>query len=337
MEQVRSRTADFLKGVAIIAMVQLVLVEYFARPEILNGLTGKISLFIGGPPVAPLFLTVMGYYIAHQQHSIRYHVIRGIKLIFLGIFLNVARNAYLLYEIASGKVTQDIWHIIFGTDILILAGISLIVMAFLVKLLRGHVLAYLTLIIVFLLLQYIIPPVEKAHPQSIILPFFYGKYPQAQFPFIPWFAYVLAGYTFYLFKQFFVSDQFKHNKTVNMVLAILSGILLLISLPFGYSVSIRHMLFYHHGILFFLFCVNFLFWWLLSAKALVDRFQNKITGYLEFLGRNVTAFYVLFMIIAGNMGVFYQKKENYLMLIIFFVLLMVVTSLLVRVWERIRS
>jgi len=336
MEQVRSRTADFLKGVALIAMVQLVLIEYFARPAILNGLAGKISLFIGGPPVAPLFLTVMGYYIAHQHHSIRYHVVRGIKLIFLGLFLNITRNAYLLYEIATGKVTQDVGHILLGTDILILAGLSLIVMAFLVKVLRGHVLAYLALIVVFLLLQYVIPPVEKALPHALIIPFFYGKYPQAQFPFIPWFAYVLAGYTFFLFKQFFISDQFKHNKTVNAVLALLSGILLILSLPFGYSVSIRHDLFYHHGILFFLFCVNYLFWWLLSARALINRFQNKTTAYLEFLGRNVTVFYVIFMIIAGNLGVFCQKSENYPMLLVSFVLMMTITSLLVWAWDRIR-
>ena len=337
MEKTRSRTADFLKGVALLTMVQLVLVEYFARPSILEGLLGKISLFIGGPPAAPMFLAIMGYYIAHQQHAFRYDVWRGIKLILLGVGLNIARNAYTLFEIFSGKSSADVWHIVFGTDILILAGISLVAMAVVIKILRGHVLAYLGLIIVFLLLQYVIPPVEKAMPGSIVIPFFYGKYPQAQFPFIPWFAYVLAGYTFYLFKQFFVSDQFKHSKTVKIVLGTLSGILLVLSLPFGYSVSINHSLFYHHGILFFLFCVNYLFWWLLSARAIVERVDNRLTGYLEFMGRNVTAFYVIFMVLAGNLYVFYQKSEGFAVLLVSFVLLMMVTSLLVWVWDRIRN
>jgi hypothetical protein len=337
MQQARSRTADFLKGVALIAMVQLVLVEYFALPSVLNGLLGKISLFIGGPPAAPMFLAIMGYYVAHQRHSFGYEVQRGIKLILLGIALNIARNAYLLFEIFSGKTRADVWHIVFGTDILILAGISLVALAVVIKILRGHVLAYIGLIIVFLLLQYIIPPVEKAHPHSILIPFFYGKYPQAQFPFIPWFAYVLAGYTFYLFKQFFLSDQFKHNHKVKMILGTLSGVLLIASLPFGYSVSVNHSLFYHHGILFFLFCVNYLFWWLLSAKAIVDRVNNAVTGYLEFIGKNVTAFYVIFMVLAGNIGAFYQKSENYLLLLVSFVLILTVTSFLVWVWERIKS
>ena len=337
MEKARSRTADFLKGVALIAMVQLVLVEYFARPAILNGLLGKISLFIGGPPAAPMFLAIMGYYIAHQGHSFRYNVWRGLKLILLGIGLNIVRNAYNLLNILSGKSNADVWHIVFGTDILILAGISLVAMAIVIKILRGHVLAYLALIIVFLLLQYVIPPVEKVLPDSVIIPFFYGKYPQAQFPFIPWFAYVLAGYTFYLFKQFFISDQFKHNRTVKVILGTLSSVLLVVSLPFGYSVSINHTLFYHHGILFFLFCVNYLFWWLLSAKAIVDRVDNWLTGYLETLGRNVTAFYVIFMVLAGNLEGFLHKSLNYGMLAFYFVLLLAAASILVWLWERIKS
>jgi len=336
MNKSRSRTADFLKGVALITMVQLVLVEYLAQESILSGLLGKISLFIGGPPAAPMFLAIMGYYIAHQGHSFRYNVLRGVKLILLGILLNIARNAYTLFELFSGKNNADLWHIIFGTDILILAGISLIAMAALIKLLRGHVLAYLGLIIVFLLLQYVIPPVEKRLPNSILLPFFYGKYPNAQFPFVPWFAYVLAGYTFYLFKNFFVADQFKHSHTIKIILVSLSGILLILTLPFGYGVSIRHSLFYHHGILFFSFCVNYLFWWLLIARAIVDRVDNKLTGFLEFIGKNVTAFYVVFMFLAGNLAVFFQKSQDYLMLAVDFVLLLIATSAFVWIWDRIR-
>lgn len=333
----RSRTADFLKGVALITMVQLVLVEYFAQAPILNGLLGKISLFIGGPPAAPMFLAIMGYYIAHQGHSFRYNVIRGLKLIVLGILLNIVRNAYTLFDVFSGKTNSDVWHIVFGTDILILAGVSLIAMAVLIKILRGHVLAYLGLIVVFLLLQYVIPPVEKWMPDSVIIPFFYGKYPHAQFPFIPWFAYVLAGYVFYLFKKFFVADQFKYNRTIKIILLSLSGVLLLVTLPFGFSVSINHSLFYHHGILFFWFCANYMFWWLLSARSIIIRVDNKLTGFLEFIGKNVTAFYVIFMILAGNLAVLYQKRLDYLMLFLGFVILLAATSILVLFWQKLRN
>jgi uncharacterized membrane protein len=336
MEKSRSRTADFLKGVALIAMVQLVLVKHFAQDAILHGLLGKISLFIGGPPAAPMFLTIMGYYIAHQRHTFRHDVKRGAQLILLGILLNIFRNADLLFQHFNGGGQVDIWHIIFGTDILILAGISLMAMAVVIKVLRGHVLAYIGLIIVFLLLQYVIPPVESRLPNAIIIPFFYGKYANAQFPFIPWFAYVLAGYTFYLLKQFFLSDWFKHNKKIKIILGSSSFVLLVVTLPFGYSVSVNHTLFYHHGILFFLFCINYLFWWLLSAKAIVERVNNRFTGYFEFIGRNVTAFYVIFMVLAGNLHPFLQQQD-YLMLAVDFVVLTAITSIFTYVWQRIRQ
>lgn len=334
MEVKRSRTSDFIKGVALVAMVQLVLVEYFAKPEIFTGLTGKISMFLGGAPAAPVFLTVMGYYLAVGKKSLRAMMIRGFSLIALGFLLNILRNAVVLWHVFQGLSTQNPWDLILGTDILILAGASAVVMALLIRVLKGHVLAYLALIILFLLLQYIVPPVEKTFPTSHLAPFIYGKYPHALFPFIPWFAYVLAGYAFYLFKQFFVADDFKHNHTVKVVLLVLSGLLLLLTLPFGFNVSIKPIFFFHHGILFFLFCVNFVFWWLLLARAIVNRVNNPVTQYLEYLGKNVTVFYVMFMVLAGNLLHSMQKTMDYPELVLWFLGLMFLSSLLVKLWEK---
>ncbi len=335
MEQNRSRTADFLKGVALIAMVQVVLTEFFALPSIFNGNIGKISMFLGGAPVAPVFLAIMGYYIAHSHTTLSARVWRGLKLILLGFFVNIARNATNLYAIYSGISGQNPWDYVFGVDILIVAGLSVIAMAFFIRVFNGHVLLYLGLIVVFLVLRYVLPPVEKIYPTSHLMPFVYGNYAGAYFPFIPWFAYVLAGYSFFQFKHFFVADGFKRSSKVKIVLVIISGLLLLnpITLPFGFNVTIRPLLFAHHGILFFLFCINLLFWWMLSAHSIVLRVNNKITGYLEWTGKNVSLFYVFFMIIAGNL-VSFQKQAGLLMLLILFIVLTAVTVLLVKVYEK---
>ena len=335
METTRSRTADFIKGLALLTMVQVVLVEFFATPAIVNSVVGKISMFLGGPPAAPVFLAVMGYYIAHTAKPFLQNIKRGFRLIALGLLVNIGRNALLLFHLAGKTTYVNPMHLIFGSDILILAGISLIAIAVVIKIFKGHVLLYLALIIVFLLLQYIVPPVEKLYPHSIFIPLIYGKYPDSYFPFIPWFAYVLAGYSFYLFKQYFVSDQFKHSQTVKIILLSLSGLMLVVSIPFGFGVTIRPILFYHHGILFFLFCVNYMFWWLLSAHAIVNRVDNHVTHYLEYLGKNVTVFYIFFMILAGNLSVFMQGSLNYVQLIVWFIGLLIVTSLLVWLWDSI--
>ena len=62
----RSFTADLLKGMAVLAMIQVHLMELFARQEVYDSLTGKISLFLGGIPAAPVFMAVMGYFLFLQ-------------------------------------------------------------------------------------------------------------------------------------------------------------------------------------------------------------------------------------------------------------------------------
>ncbi len=333
MTQHRSRTADFLKGVALMAMVQVVLTEFFATDTVLNSIVGKISMFFGGAPAAPVFLAIMGYYIADTGKPFLKMIVRGIKLMLLGFAVNAGRNAPQLYDILAGTLNDDPLKYIFGVDILILAGLSVIAMALVIRVFDGHVLLYVGLILVFLFLQYIIPPVEKYYPDSYLLPYFYGKYPGAYFPFIPWFAYVLAGFVFYQIKHFFLAESFKHNHKVKVVLVVLSGLLLLVSLPFGFNVTIRPQYFAHHGLLFFLFCVNFLFWWLLSARAIVERVDNLVTRYLEWAGRNVTVFYVVFMILSGNFSA-WQKKGDLMWLLVVFAGMVGLTTFIVWIYEN---
>ncbi len=336
MEQYRSRTSDLIKGVAIIAMVQVILLEFFARQHILDGLTGKISLFIGGSSTAPIFLSVMGYYIAYKRDPFRKKLLRGIELIGLGFLVNIGRNFQALVGLSHPENAGGILPLIFSTDILILAGLSLIAIAVIIQLFRGHVLIFLSLIVILLLLQYVIPPVEKTFPDSVLLPFFYGKYPRGYFPLIPWLSYVLAGYCFFQFKNYFVSDQFKHSQTVKVMLLFLSGIVLIVTAKFGFRVSVKPQLYFHHGIMFFLFCINYVFWLLLSARAIVHRSDNFISHYVEWLGKNVTVFYVIFMILIGNMSVVLYRSGGYEELAGLFIGSLLITSLLVLVWNMIR-
>ncbi len=333
MTTTRSRTADFLKGVALMAMVQVVLTEFFATDTVLNSIAGKLSMFLGGAPAAPVFLAIMGYYIAHNIKPMGAMILRGLKLIVLGFAVNMGRSAPELYDIFTGISNASPLPYIFFVDILITAGLSVIAMALVIKIFDGHVLFYIALILIVLFLQYLIPPVEQYYPHSYVLPFLYGKYPNAYFPFIPWFSYVLAGFVFYQFKNFFVAESFKHNRKIKIVLIVLSGLLLIGSLPFGFNVTVQPRFFAHHGLLFFLFCVNFLFWWLLSAHAIVNRVNNLITQYLEWAGKNVTAFYVVFMILAGNLSA-WQKKGDFMWLLVVFAGLTGLTTFIVWLYDR---
>ena len=76
----RNRTADLLKGVTVILMVQVHLVELFAQQQIFNSYMGSVLLFLGGPPAPPVFMAVMGYFIAFRNSNISKSILRGLKL-----------------------------------------------------------------------------------------------------------------------------------------------------------------------------------------------------------------------------------------------------------------
>ena len=127
----RTQTADLLKGIAAILMIQVHIIELFATQNIFNSNIGKILLFCGGPPVAPVFIIIFGYFIAASKRSTTQLIVRGLKIIFLGLFLNIALNFNLIISVSKGKFNIDIWPYIFGVDILPLAGLSLIIIALL--------------------------------------------------------------------------------------------------------------------------------------------------------------------------------------------------------------
>ncbi|PJB59375.1 MAG: hypothetical protein CO098_03725, partial [Bacteroidetes bacterium CG_4_9_14_3_um_filter_41_19] len=95
----RVRTPDLLKGMAVILMIQVHLIELFATQEIYDSFFGQLLLFLGGPPAAPVFMAVMGYFLAFSKRGLLFDVKRGFKLIIWGFALNIGLNLNLFFHI----------------------------------------------------------------------------------------------------------------------------------------------------------------------------------------------------------------------------------------------
>ncbi len=310
----RTQTADLLKGVAGLLMIQVHIVELFATNAIFNSNLGKILLFLGGPPVAPVFILLFGYFIAESKKTTAQLIVRGLKIILLGLFLNIALNLNLIISVNKGVFDINIWPYIFGVDILPLAGISIIIIAVLKKIMDKSLITIvlLTVISAFLgkyLLNYI--------PQSPVLKYvfspFYGASPWSYFPLFPWLAYPLAGIAFYKIKQHTFFDLLNATKV-----KIISGILFLLFLIFtiGYSISISSSVtpelclnpfesqrYYHHGLIFFLWVILFLSFYSFFINEIEKKFGNSIVfKYIKWLGKNITMVYVIQWIIIGNIA-----------------------------------
>ncbi len=330
----RNKTADLLKGIAVLLMIQVHIMELFAKQEIFDSTFGKVSLFLGGPPAAPVFMAVMGYFIFHSRKSLNQNLIRALKLFLGGILLNIGLNLNLLVSIYNGRFELNPWHYVFGADILPLAGLSIAVLSIIRKFFRSNPLPYLLTMLIFAFISARLPDITN-NPDSVIAylqAFFWGSYEWSYFPLFPWFIYPLAGYTFAL-----VRTLYKDNlKSINVRPVIVISTLLLI-FTFKYAADITQNLqeYYHHDEIFAGWILVFVgVWTILIHLTLKVIGENVLSKYIQWFGKNVTAAYVIQWFIIGNIATEIYKTQNYLNIILWFAAITAAVSLFVLMYEK---
>lgn len=337
----RNGAADLLKGIAVLLMIQVHLMEQFATPDLYQSSFGKISLFLGGPACAPVFMAIMGYFMAVSHKKMGALLRRGLLLFTGGLVLNFARSANLLIQIFKGNYDLNPWHFILGADILTLAGLSVILIGLLRLLFRANYLPYLILAILIVLVTPFISVLFTVNGQSAyLLAFFGGIYEWSYFPLFPWMAYVLTGYACFLFTEH-VSWANREKLLKFAYLIIPMTILTILSLPWA-SVITANLKgeggYYHHGILFFLWTVLFMISYVTAVNLIAKRFPEK-GPYLiiKWMGRNVTAIYVFQWLVIGNIATVLFRSRNLLQLAAWFVMVTLSSSLLAAMYQQVLS
>ena len=337
----RSQTADLLKGIAVLLMIQVHILELFASKIISDSNIGKILLFLGGPPVAPVFALILGYYIAASQKTSWQLLLRAIKIICLGMLLNIALNFNLIISVTKGLYKIDLFPYFFGIDILHFAGLSIIVIALLKKVFAKNLLLSVIFIGISAFLgHFLLNYIPEKNSWKYITAPFYGSCSWSYFPLFPWLAYPLTGFTFYQLKNRFGINLLDATK-----IKILSGIVLAIFLFFTLRAAVHvssHLnLYYHHGPLFVLWIILFLAFYSFFVFEIDKLFGNfLLMKYLKWLGKNVTLIYVIQWIVTGNTATeVYKTISSPLYLALSFVLVLCVSSaatyLILKIKEKI--
>ena len=140
---------DLLKGFAIFFMVQIHITELFIDYSGRESLFGKLSMFLGGPFTAIIFMIVMGYFVAKGKKPPLQNIFRGVKILVVGLLLNIGLNFNLLLKIKYAGWQFNPLEYIFGIDILYLAGLSVIIITLLKTLNKGQ--AWIAITLVFLI------------------------------------------------------------------------------------------------------------------------------------------------------------------------------------------
>jgi len=301
---------DLLKGFAVFLIVPVHILQLFIDHPGRESLFGKSLFFMGGPVAAPVFMLVMGYFLAKSKNNPRKIMLRGIKVFVVGLLLNIGLNFNLLLKIKYQGWPYNPLEYLFGVDILCLAGLSILFIAFLRIIKKGQ--AWIALVFVFLVtgLTGNMNELLMTTDRNYILPFIAGSYSWSYFPLFPWLAYPLIGFTFFHWEEKIMLFFAKHKLIAGIILTGISTLVILF-VKWGVNTTINLTEYYHHTFGFSIWATGIIILWILLIKLLHHRFPNTTVGnHLMWLGKNITLFYVIQWLIIGNIATSIYQSQS---------------------------
>lgn len=300
---------DLLKGFAVFLIVPVHILEKFMDYSGRESLFGKTLLLLGGPLAVPVFMMVMGYFVAGSGRGFHGNIARGVHLIVLGLLLNIGLNLHLLIRIWKEGWIFDPLQAVFGVDILFLAGGSILVLSFLNMIRTGQEWMVAAIILFVSTTTSYFNEWLMVTDRNYLLPFIGGTYSWSYFPLFPWLAYPLVGFLFKKLEYRLRELEQSHKKAIPVVFVVVFVPVALFS-RFGIDISINLSQYYHHTFLFFLWTLGLNVLWLLLLRYLSRKFSKfSIFSFLRWLGKNITVFYVFQWLIIGNVATaVYQSK-----------------------------
>lgn len=293
---------DILKGLAAFFMVQIHITELFIDPAGKESIVGKISLFLGGPFAAVVFMVVMGYFIALNKHTVSVNVLHGIKIFILGFLLNIGLNFHLLLKIKFAGWQYDPLKYLFGADILYLAGIGIIVLSMLKLFKDWQVWAAIILFFIVGVFSGLLNEELTVTNHYYILPMIAGNYSWSYFPLFPWLAYPMAGFIFALFENKIMSF-FLQQKTISFLFIGLIALTVIIFSSWGITTTINLPAYYHHTFGYIFWALGLTLLWVILIGAFLKQFPDTLTGnFFCRIGKNITTFYVIQWLMIGNLA-----------------------------------
>ena len=333
----RFEIADLLKGIAVILMIQVHIIELFADVSIFDSKTGHFLLFLGGPFVAPVFLFLFGYFIAYSNQTNSQQIVRGFKIFLCGLLLNVAMNFNLFIKHSVGQIELDVFPYLFGVDVLQCAGLSIIIITLIKKVFyKNNVLAIaLILFSAFLgafLLQYQTAFIFLKYLSA----FFYGSTSWSYFPIFPWIGYTLTGMLFFKSK---IDFKILAKPIVKISICLLFIVFLFFTLDYAIALSSNLNSYYHHGLKFFLWTMIFMaFYSFIINEVDLLLGQSFVIQYIKWLGQNVTAIYVIQWILIGNISTaIYKNIDNPIILLGAFIGILLLSSIIAFLYVQIKE
>ncbi len=323
----RNEMADLLKGFAVVFMILVHSFEQFLKTDYDNHIIKKLAYILGAIPAAPVFMIVMGYFLWFSKRSLSQLILRGIKLILLGFTLNLMLNLNLIIKTLAGKLDVNIFHYLFGVDILFLAGLSTIILAPL-KFIKNP---KITTLIFFLLFLVVVSLEIKIQPNYNIMDYFLAYFFKitdwSYFPLIPWFIYPLFGFMWAQNKK--LLKYFNPSLLWRIFLITLFIIYIFMSYDYLARISNDLSLYYNHNLKFVFYSLLFISgYWLILKQLNYYLNKNSVVNFIRFLGNNVTIIYIIQWIIIGNLSTELFRSLSIFYTLLIFIIVLIISSIL---------
>jgi len=317
---------DLARGLAVFFMIAVHTLEVFANPEVKNSAFGQIIEFFGGPPAAPVFMTLMGFsFIYSRKSELKPRLLRGFKIFLSGYVLNILRGVIpftlsnqLQMDVAKPLPLEKLneYTVLTIVDILQFAGIALMIMALILEFKINKYAILFSAFLISMLSPFLWGLTLNIPVMDQILELFWGDKPiefsfitnKIAFPVFPWLSFPLLG--------MFLGNTMKNSKDQSMTFKYfgLIGILvLLIGGVISYSNMDYHFNDYYHsrqgGMLFM---CGFVVFWLYINKLILDNApMNKLFELLFKWSNGVTNIYfALWIIIIWSIAIFDINRSS---------------------------
>ncbi len=342
----RIQYLDIARGFAIFGMFtqhSMIMHEISAGEG--ESLLANLFFYLGTAPSAPVFMLIMGAFLMRSNASIGPTVWRGIKLLILGLILNLLRFTLpLLIALADNNslnVTEGETplELLFYVDIFQLAGLSLIFCAFLKKIAeKKFVVPFLILTI--LLVSPFLWGKFFSNPFSAL---FWGDAKNVSFPFFPWVIYPLLG--MYLSRYLIGAKTLKRNLKkmgrYGFILGFLGLSMVILSILglFMFDFFSPNGDYERSGAGIHLLIIGFVFLWFNACYWIEQKFgvENPIIKVLIYWSRNVTAIYFIQWVLFGwSTLIFDLNKHNAFVSAIIGLIVLLITHFSVK-RERVRQ
>ncbi|MBD3230086.1 MAG: DUF1624 domain-containing protein, partial [Candidatus Lokiarchaeota archaeon] len=302
----------FRDSIMVLSHVQLM----YGSEEFIESYLGYFFDTLAGPPAAPVFMVLMGFFAVYTKKTqVKHGLKRGLIIFLVGLILNLVRMVipYALgikfslfsYEGYGATFGVNIVFFLFEVDILLFAGL-----AYGITILLLQVRPKIILPIIFFIIAIISPYLWGIYTNNsvfnIFLDLIWGNRAHVAFPLFPWLCYPILGAWIGILinsngaTQDFSSGKNQESQKLGKRVVLVGLFLLILGLTIV-LIDIDGQIgdYYHSGTGAVLLYSGFVILWLFFILNIMKILEGKIKPLIVYISINLTSIYCIHWIILG--------------------------------------